>query len=263
MADKDKYGIPAGGNNGAYSVHWYTGNKFTLSWTELVASVALGGWPEKLWAEAAATAAAESSRQPFIYNTYKRGHFGLFQISRAAWPDFFGQGGKGLAWISYELNAKQGYEIYKKQGWGAWQAHTTGVYAANLAQAKLAAAQVKTRGTDEKSLRSWYSDKAVQAIYDVTKKDGDAGYPGSTAEDIGHNVSDAAGAVADATGIGALTGVLSGAWGALTNPSVWMRFGYGGLGLVLVAGGLFLVVRNTPAVQQTAKDVASLAAKGA
>jgi hypothetical protein len=262
MADTDKYGIPVGGNPGpGYTVHWYTGNHHQLSWTEMVVSVALGGWPEHLWAEAAATAAAESSRQPFIYNTLKKGHFGLFQISRSAWPDFFKPDGKGLGWISYEINARQGYEIYKKQGWGAWSAHSNGAYAGNLAQAKIAVAQVKKRGTSDADLRSWYTQKSADAVVDVVKKDGDAGYPGSTVDDLKHNAEDAAGAVADATGLSTIADFFSGAWEALTNPSTWMRFGYGALGVVLVAGGLFLVLR--PAVEKGAGAVAGMTPEGA
>jgi hypothetical protein len=96
----------------------------------------------------------------------------------------------------------------------------------------------------------------------VLKGDPTAGYPGSVGETIADSAGDAASAVADATGLGAVGDVLGGAWEAVTNPSTWMRIGYGALGIVLVAGGLFLIVRNSPTVQKTADAVASAVPAG-
>lgn len=253
MADKDKYGIPSGGNSGAYTIKWYGGNKLTLTWEELVASIALGGWPESKWAEAAATSAAESSRQPFIYNTYKKGHFGLFQISRSAWPDFFKPQGNqdDLAWLSPEENARQGYAIYQKQGWGAWQAHSNGAYAANLLAAKAAVNKVKKKGTGEKDLRSWYRDKTVKAMKDVISSDPDAGRIGGVMDSITGSAEDAVSGIADATGITAVSNVLTDAWEAITTPAFWMRVAYGTTGAILIVGGLMLIVRNSPMVKNT------------
>ena len=65
----DKYGIPPGGNNGAWGVKYWKGIHYSLPWKELMACIALAGWPRELWGMAGAVAAAESSRNPFIYNT--------------------------------------------------------------------------------------------------------------------------------------------------------------------------------------------------
>ncbi|TFV29501.1 hypothetical protein E4K10_49895 [Streptomyces sp. T1317-0309] len=76
----------------------------------------------------------------------------------------------------------------------------------------------------------------------------------------GRRVVDSGAAVASS--VGDMAQVVTGAWNLLTNPSIWMRAGYGTLGLVLVAGGLFLIVRNQPAVQKAAKQVASAVPAG-
>ncbi|MFJ2307657.1 hypothetical protein [Streptomyces sp. NPDC087787] len=264
MADVDKYGIPKGGNPGpAWSVKWYANNKFQLPWNELVVYIALAGWPEKLWAEAAATSAAESSRQPFIYNTYKRGHFGLFQISRSAHADFFAPHGDGLKWVDGQLNASEGYRIYQAQGWGAWQAHTTGAYLAFLPQAKAAVAQVKRKGTTEAQLRAQFGKKGGDEMIKVIAFDPDSGRPGGVVDSITGSIGDAAGAVADATGLDAVGNFLSDAWEAVTKPSFWMRLGYGVLGVGLVGGGLMLILREQPAVQKAARGLTAVATKGA
>lgn len=261
----DKYGIPEGGNNGAWGVKYYQGNQHQLNWKETVASVALGGWPEHLWAEAAAVVGAESSRKPFIYNTYKKGHFGLFQISRSAHADFFKPNGNGINWISPEANAKEGYRIYKSQGWGAWEAHSKGMHLAFLAQAKVAVSQVKAKGTQEMQLRSHYTDATAKAVEKIVAGDSDAGRPGGVLDSITGSVGDAVDAVGDATGIGAAVDVLESAWEALTTPAFWMRIAYGTAGVGLVLGGLFLIVRNSPAGKaavSTAGKVASVVPAG-
>lgn len=264
----DKYGIPEGGNDGAWSAKKWAGLTHTLSWKEMVATVALGGWPEKLWAEAAATAAAESGRNPFIYNTYKLGHFGLFQISREAHPAFFEPGGNGMAWVVPPENAKEGYRIYKSQGWRAWEAHTKGLHLAFLAQARAAVAAVKKGGTGTAYWQSLYSDKTRKAIWDAAV----SGNPGAISEAVGGallpgieaGAQGTADAVMDsgaavAASVQDLTSIASGLWEALTTPALWMRLAYGVAGVVLIAGGLFLVVRNT-AVSQT---VGKIIPKGA
>ena len=264
MADKDKYGIPSGGNPGpGYTIRHYAGITHQLSWPEMIAVVALGGWPQSLWAEAAATSAAESSRIETIYNTYKRGHFGLFQISRSDHPDFFAPDGIGMKWVNGEDNAAEGYKIYKAQGWGAWSAHSNGSYLAYLAQAKAAVAKVKAKGTSEAQLRSWFTDATVKVAYDVAKYDPDSGNPEGPLDRVTGAAKDVAGAVSDATGLGAISDAVTGLYGSITNPSFWMRVGYGVLGVVLVAGGLFLVVRNSPTVQKTADAVTSVVPGGA
>lgn len=269
----DLYGIPPGGNNGVWSVRKWRGIDWALTWEEMIATVALGGWPANLWAEAAATAASESSRNPFIYNTYKKGHFGLFQISRAAWPQFF-TGSNASAWVVPPENAAKGYAIYRQQGWGAWEAHTNGTYLANLAQAKAAVAAFNKKAAGRTGKTYWESlyrnDTRVkvlgaalainpQPLADAAGGAITGGVAGG-AEGAAGGVVAAGGAVTDT--VGSMAQVVTGAWEALTTPALWMRIAFGLTGIALVAGGLFLVVRHTEAGQQAAGAVTKIATKG-
>lgn len=270
--DKDKYGIPSAGNNGLYIAKKWAGLNWALSWEEMIASVALGGWPKAKWAEAAATAASESSRNPFIYNTYKKGHFGLFQISRSAHADFFAPSGEGMTWVNPAENAREGYRIYQNEGWGAWEAHSSGVYLTNLGQAKAAVAAFDKKAAGRTGTAYWQSLYRMQTRQNIlTAVSSGGGLSGAAGDAIGPGV--AAGAEGAAGGVvaagdavtstvGDMAQVVTGFWGAITNPSLWMRLGYGALGIVLVGGGLFLIVRNQPAVQRATKTVTRVATKG-
>jgi hypothetical protein len=257
----DVYGIPEGGNKGAWSAKRWKGINHALSWEEMMAAVALGGWPEDLWAMAGAVCSAESARNPFIYNTYRMGHFGLFQISRSAWPEFFPKSGDRIfQWVVPWENSKKAYEIYKKQGWGAWEGKTNGAYLAYLPQAKVAAEKLRKQTlvhpNDEKGFWMSKFSKTTQGyILKGMNVSGDA-LAGLANEAVGSAVADAASATAEgvvdsgaavADAVNDTFGWLRDAWQTLTTPAIWMRFAYGMTGAALVAGGLFLIVRNTPA----------------
>lgn len=275
MADKDKYGIPPGGNTGAYSTKRWAGINYAVPWQELLAAIALAGWKKDQWATAAAVCAAESSRNPFVYNTYKKGHFGLFQISRSDWPAFFPTTGTttDMQWFAPNANAAQAYKIYQQQGWKAWEGYTSGRYLSYLPVAKQQAdlfdRRTGTHGGDE--IGYWKSLSPSKTTFGYFLK----GY-GVTGADIarvaqeglGQAIAGGAEAVGTATvDTGATVaetvndtfGWLPDLYTALTTPALWMRFAYGFTGIVLVAGGLFLIVRNQPAVQQAAKKVTSAA----
>jgi len=267
---KDKYGIPQpGGNNGPYAAHKWKGINYTLPWQELMASIALAGWPQDKWGMAGAVAAAESGRNPFIYNTYKQGHFGLFQISRAAWPDFFAESKDGgMDWVSPIRNAEYGYKIYKKQGWGAWEGKTNGGYLAYYPAAMEAAANLQRKtgvhGGDEKGYwNSLISQKTFGYMLKALDVSG-ADIAAVANQGLGEAIAGAADATAQGTvdsgaavaaSVKDTFGWLPDLWTTLTTPAIWMRFAYGLTGVVLVGGGLFLIVRNRPAVQKTAAAV--------
>jgi hypothetical protein len=282
MADKDKYGIPKGGNPGpGYVAKKWKGLSWQLSWEEMIAAVYLGGWPKNYWGTAAAVAAAESSRNPFIYNTLKRGHFGLFQISRSAHPEFFTPNGEGMQWVSPVASAQKGYEIYKDEGWGAWQAKTSGAYLAFYPSAMEAAANFERKmglhGGDEKAwaqslFRKGTTDRILGAyVAGIPEKDikANQGLLGKQllsgivagAKGVAEGVTASGDAVAST--VNSEWGWLPDLWSALTTPALWMRLGYGVLGIGLIGGGLFLIVRNQPAVQKTAQTVASVVPGGA
>lgn len=274
MADtgKDKYGIPRAGNPGLYTAKSW-GKPYTLTWEETIACVALGGWPQDKWAEAAATAASESSRNPFIYNTYKHGHFGLFQISREAHAEYFAPQGDGMDWVTPWSNAAEGYKIFQSQGWGAWEAHTNGTWLANYAQAKTAVAAYKKKAganLNTKFHQDVFRMSTREAVVNALAAGG--AFSGIAGEAIAGGVGAAAdataGAVVDsgaavASSVGDMAQVVTGAWTALTTPAFWMRVGYGALGVVLVAGGLLLVARNTPAVKSAVAGLKSVTPAGA
>lgn len=119
----DKYGIPAGGDPYPGKVRYYKDNRKKLASAYVHEAVHKGGWPEKLRPTAVAVALAESGGHTHIYNTYKRGHFGLFQISRSAHPDFFAVGSE--RWTDPAENARKAYAIYQSQGWKAWESYTS------------------------------------------------------------------------------------------------------------------------------------------
>lgn len=230
----DKYGIPEGGDAYPGKVKYLAGNKRKLSARELLRVMKEAGWPEKSRTLAAAVALAESGGSPFIYNTYKQGHFGLFQISRSAWPEFFAGGSD--QWADPVANARKALEIKNKQGWKAWEGFTNDRYT-KYNNEVAAAAMDELRGRP-----------LGPGLLGDIQEHGLSSVLGTAYE----AVSGAAETVADKTSVG--LDVLADAWEAVTTPAFWMRVGYGALGVVLLAGGLFLVVRNT-AVQQTVGKV--------
>jgi hypothetical protein len=272
---KDKYGInQPGGNNGAWSAKKWQGINHTMKWEELMASIAVAGWPRNLWGMAGAVCAAESSRNPFIYNTYKQGHFGLFQISRSAWPEFFAPNGQGMQWVAPWANAKQAYAIYQKQGWNAWEGKTNGAYLAYYPQAMTAAADLgRKTGMHRGDEKKYWESIIGRDTYGYVLRATGAGEAivGAANEAVGSAVGDAADATAEgvvdsgaivAKSVNENFGWLRDAWQTLTTPAIWMRFAYGMTGAALVAGGLFLIVRNTSA-GQAAGRAASRAANAA
>lgn len=233
----DRYGIPPGGDPYPGKIKYLGGNQRRLSVREVYA-VTRATWPQGKQELAAAVALAESGGAPFVYNTYKEGHFGLFQISRSAWPEFFTDD----RWADPEKNAAKAYEIYQKQGWGAWQGYTDRGY--EKYRTEVASAALRHDG------------KPLGGLLDDIKSQGIGGVVGNAAG----AVVDAAGSVAGKTFSG--LDVLADAWKAVTTPAFWMRFAYGVTGVVLVVGGLMLVVRNTPAARKTASAVASVTPAG-
>ncbi|WP_158806477.1 hypothetical protein [Streptomyces sp. NRRL WC-3774] len=274
----DKYGIPPGGNNGPYSTKYWAGIHYALPWQELLAGIALAGWKKDQWATAAAVCAAESGRNPFVYNTYKKGHFGLFQISRAAWPAFFpSSGDMELQWCAPWLALPQAYKIWQQQGWKAWEGYTNGRYLSYLpvakAQAELFAGRTGTHGGDEIGYWKSLSPSKTTTGY-VLKAAGVTGadLAGVATSGLADAVAGATGATANATvdtgatvaqTVNQAFGWLPDLYTALTTPALWMRFAYGITGVVLVTGGLLLVVRSRPGVQAAAKTVASVVPGGA
>lgn len=216
----DKYGIPSGGDPYPGKVKYYKGNTKKLDAASLHEVVHKGGWPDgkegKTRNTAVAVALAESAGSPYIYNTYKKGHFGLFQISRSAWPDLFALGSD--RWADPVTNAKYAYKVYQQQGWGAWEGYTSGRY-------------------------KQFEKQAGGGVLE-------GGDTGGTGPD------GLLEPVLDAVDVGA---VLGDAWTAITTPAFWMRVAYGAMGVVLVAGGLFLIVKSSPAAKSAASAAGTVA----
>jgi hypothetical protein len=272
---KDKYGIPQpGGNNGVWTAKKWKGLDYTLTWEETMAIIALAGWPRQLWGMAGAVMSAESGRNPFIYNTYKQGHFGVFQISRSAHASFFAPNGDGMNWIAPWLNAKEAYSIYKSQGWGAWEGKTNGGYLAYYPAAMTAAAnlgrKLQVHPNDEKGfLNSLIRQKTILTVM------GAAGVTGQDLADVaGKGLADAISGAAGATAEGTIAAggavadtvsdmFITDLWQTITNPGVWMRIAYGVTGAALVIGGLMLVVRSSPAMKKIDSTVKAVATRGA
>lgn len=230
----DKYGIPEGGDPYPGKVKYLGNNKRKLTVKEVYA-VCRDTWPKGKWELAAAVALAESGGSPFIYNTYKAGHFGLFQISRSAWPEFFAGGSD--QWADPRANARKAYEIYQKQGWRAWQGFTDGGWE-------------KYKDPVASEALRW-DGKPIKGLLDDIASEGLGTVVGNAADAL----TDAASTVAEKT-TGSLE-VLGDAWEALTTPAFWMRVAYGVTGIALVIGGLALIVRTRPGVQKAVSTVAS------
>lgn len=124
-------------------IKYWGGTPLTLTYEEVVASLGLAGWPENLWAKAAAVISAESGRVTNIYNTYLDGHFGLMQLGKKQHPELFASGDPN-AWVNPVNNCKSGYGIYQSEGWGAWEGETNGRYTSSLIQATAAVNSVKS-----------------------------------------------------------------------------------------------------------------------
>lgn len=228
----DKYGIPEGGDPYPGKVKYLGDNKRKLTARELFQVMKEAGWPERDRFLAVTVALAESEGSPFVYNTYKRGHFGLFQISRSAWPEFFTAGDQ---WADPVANAKKALEIKNKQGWGAWEGYTNKrfrQYENEVADAALDDLRGRPFGA---GLLGDIKEKGLASV---------VGTAVDAVEETAEGVVDSALGVAD---------VLGDVWEALTTPAFWMRVAYGATGVVLIAGGLFLIVRNTPAGQAAGK----------
>jgi hypothetical protein len=145
-----------------------------------------------------------------------------------------------------------------------------------MAQAQAAVAAVRKKGSGTAYWQSLYTTATREKIFAAMA----AGNPGALNEAIGGAIlpgitagaEATAGAVVDsgaavADSVQDLTQIAGGLWQALTTPALWMRLAYGLTGAVLIAGGLFLIVRNTPAGQAAGKVASAVpplkAVKGA
>lgn len=259
---KDKYGIEwPGGNKGAWGAKRWKNADFKMTWEETMACLMVAGWPRNMWGLAGAVMSAESGRNPFIYNTYRKGHFGVFQISRSAWPEFFGADGMNEQWMQPWINAEKAYAIYQKQGWKAWEGYTNGGYLAYYPVAMEASAnfgrKLSVHPNDEKGFASsvlW--KRVVPKVLSVSgaaakiggvAAEGVADAIGGAANATAEGVTDAGGAVVDTIADMAVTDI----WRTLTTPALWMRLAYGVTGIALVVGGLYLIVQQTPVMKKS------------
>lgn len=231
----DKYGIPEGGDAYPGKIKYLGNNKRALTPRELLQVLKEAGWPSSTRALAAAVALAESGGKPFIYNTYKAGHFGLFQISRSAWPEFFQ--GDSDQWADPVANARQALVIKNKQGWKAWQGYTNDSYKEYRNEVAAAALDEQRGRPMGGGLLGDINDRGIVGVLGTG-----AGIAADAAQGIAENTLDALG---------------FDIWEQLTKPAFWMRVGYAVTGVVLIAGGLFLVVRNTSAGRAATGAVAS------
>lgn len=172
----------------------------------------------------AAVAMAESSGRTDVVNSI--GCVGLWQINQPVWvkshPTWT------VAWLKNSANnAVAAKVIYKAQGLKAWEAYTG------------------PDGTGSDGPWRQYADSSVVAeqvsATDATQTGALEKITPDWLETIGSGVV----ATAD----------------VLVNPRTWLRVSYGIVGAVLVAGGLFLMVRNT-AVQQVAGQVGGAIKEG-
>lgn len=235
-------------------VKFQGGKAVTLTWQEVVASVALGGWPESTWVTAAAVVDAESSRAINIYNTYLEGHWGLMQIGKKQHPAFFANKD---AWLLPWDNCREGYRIYKAQGWGAWEAKTNGRFTGGLVQATAAvnAVKIKRNKSSKKGVefyKSLYRPELLEALTFM-------GAVGPGQEGLADSIADASEVTGDAivdvgaatvaaaeSQAGAITGgiqLLVGAAKWMSDPGSWIRVAQVLAGGALLVGGIAIVAK--------------------
>lgn len=233
------------------------GTKKQLSWEEVVASVALGGWPESLWVKATAVVDAESSRIANIYNTYLDGHYGLFQIGKQQHPEYFKD---DIQWVVPFMNSMFGYEVYQKEGWGAWESATNGRYSGGLIQATAAVNAVKSKRSKSKlkpgdfymslygaDQQGWVLMAAASGLGAVNKSIGDsagaaAGEIDQTVQDTGTGVIQAAADIQANSVMGAFQ-LLLGAGKWMADPNNWLRVAQVLAGGALLIGGVAIVAK--------------------
>lgn len=250
---------------GSMQVKYAGEYKVKLSYEEVVAAVALAGWPEREWAKATAVIAAESDRVTNIFNTYLEGHWGLMQIGKKQHPAFF----KKAQWWSPADNAKYGYQLRRSQGWGAWEAYTNGRYSGYMLQASAAAKSVVLKRnankisqhplSNEKFYESLFSEKlknglTMLMVSNVANSvEGGTEAIGDTIEASGEAVLAAAQQIQSNSIFGGIT-TLIGAAKWISNPDNWLRVGQVILGGGMVLAGVAIVAR--PGVQKAAAAAA-------
>ena len=246
------------------------GKAWVLSYEAVVASLAIGGWPQSLWAKAAAVISAESNRTLNIYNTYLDGHYGLMQIGKQQHPDFFKV---DTQWMVPFLNTAEGYSIYKSQGWGAWEAASNGRYTGSLLQAQAAVTSVKAKkaktklsdgdfytslyGKDEDAIMLLFAAPGLAAANKAIAQSvgGGANAIGDTIDSAGAAVIDTVGQMQSSSILGAVQ-LMIGAAKWLGDSANWLR-----IVQVVAGGGLLLAgvsIAAKPLTSGVAKTAASL-----
>jgi hypothetical protein len=175
----------------------------------------------------AAIAMAESSGDTDVVNSI--GCVGLWQINQPVhvkthprWT---------VKWLQNPLNnAAAAKEILKSQGLGAWEVYTG------------------PDGTGSDGPYRDYIDKPIDtnaSVADWNPFDGDV-LPDS---------SDIPGL----DGLSAVGEALEKTADVLVNPQTWLRVAYGVVGVILVTGGLFLILKNSPAVRSAESNIKAIA----
>ncbi len=180
----------------------------------------------------AAVAMAESSGRTGVVNSI--GATGLWQINQPVWVKKYSKW--TVKWLQNPINnAIAAKQVYKDQGVGAWEVYTSGAYK-RFYDEDVSNASLKP---SDLNLTQSQFDAAVEGMEGVLV--GETEGEGWLEDEL--NTLDATGQF-----------VIS-AWETLTTPAFWMRIAYGITGVTLIAGGLFLIVRNTPAVKSAAQSV--------
>lgn len=116
-----------------------------LTPTQVVAALALAGWPKDQWATGAAIAMAESTNNPTAVNP-QSGAAGLWQILPSAHQDLFKKLPKPDDWKDPFVNAFMALQVWKGRGskWdvGGWATYGGHVYNQALPAAQAAASQL-------------------------------------------------------------------------------------------------------------------------
>ncbi len=231
------------------------------TYEEVVAALALAGWPTGQWATAAAIVNAESSRNLTAQNA--SGAYGWMQILKSAHPTLFqGFPDDDPFWWAEPITAcTMGLKVWQGQGgsFEPWTTYNSGAYRLYLTAASQAVTEVQAAAAKAATLKDGYTailkplESQVAGILELGALAGTLGDLQSTLNGVAAGTGQAV-VSTGATVASTLswTGLLEGFLGDLTKTGTWVSVAYIVGGVVLLLVVLVQALKSSSAVQSAA-----------